>query len=74
MTKLLKKGRLIEWTDDCERCFREIKKWLISALVLTLPKVGEPFIVYTYVSGDDRVIAYISRQLRPHEKITLPMT
>ncbi|CAN6445407.1 unnamed protein product [Victoria cruziana] len=77
MTGLLKKGVALEWSDECEKSFLDIKKRLTSAPILILPKVGEPYVVYTDASRDGyggilmqdgRVIAYTSRQLRSHEK------
>ncbi|CAN6456208.1 unnamed protein product [Victoria cruziana] len=77
MTKLLKKGIEFLWTDKCEETFREVKGRLTSAPILTLPKVGETFVVFTDASREgyggvlmqeSKVIAYTSRQLRQHEK------
>ncbi|CAN6462834.1 unnamed protein product [Victoria cruziana] len=47
MTRLLKKGVALEWSDECEKSFLDIKKRLTSAPILVLPKVGEPYVVYT---------------------------
>ncbi|CAN6487285.1 unnamed protein product [Victoria cruziana] len=77
MTRLLKKSVALEWSDECERSFLDIKKRLTSAPILVLPKVGESYVVYTDASRDGyegvlmldgRVIAYTSRQLRSYEK------
>ncbi|CAN6454680.1 unnamed protein product [Victoria cruziana] len=77
ITSLLKKRVALEWSDECERSFLDIKKRLTSAPILILPKVGESYVVYTDASRDvyggvlmqdGRVIAYTSRQLRSHEK------
>ncbi|CAN6454199.1 unnamed protein product [Victoria cruziana] len=77
MTRLLKKGVVLNWSDDCEDSFLDIKRRLTTAPVLVLSKVGESYVVYTDASRDgygsvlmqnDRVIAYTSRQLRQHEK------
>jgi len=76
MTKLLKKDKKFEWTQDCEQNFSELKKRLTTAPVLTLPDVHHSFDVYCDASRqgigwvlmqDDKVVAYASRQLRPHE-------
>ncbi|KAL2226383.1 UNVERIFIED_CONTAM: Transposon Ty3-I Gag-Pol polyprotein, partial [Sesamum indicum] len=48
------------WNDKCAQSFEELKKRLTSAPILALPS-GDG----GYVHG--RVIAYASRQLRPHE-------
>jgi hypothetical protein len=39
MTELLKKDKKFEWIDSCEASFQELKKWLVSALVLCLPDI-----------------------------------
>ncbi|CAN6455602.1 unnamed protein product [Victoria cruziana] len=76
MTRLLKKGVVLDWSEDCEDNFLDIKKRLTTAPVLVLPKVRESYVVYTDASREgyggvlmqnDRVIAYTSRQLRQHE-------
>ena len=38
------------WTDDCEHAFENVKYALTHALVLTLPKLREPFEVSSDVS------------------------
>ncbi|CAN6483490.1 unnamed protein product [Victoria cruziana] len=76
MSRLLKKGVALDWLDECKRCLQDIKRRLTIALILVLSKVGEPYVVYTDALRDgyggvlmqnDRIIAYTSRQLRPHE-------
>ena len=77
MTQLLKKGRKFEWTPACEASFQELKKRLITAPVLATPDINKEFMIYCDASGtglggvlmqDGRVVAYLSRQLRPHEE------
>ncbi|CAN6465712.1 unnamed protein product [Victoria cruziana] len=77
MTRLLKNSVDLDWSEECERSFLDIKKRLTLAPILVLPKVGEPYVVYTDASRDgyggvlmqsDRVIVYTSRQLRTHER------
>ena len=55
----------------------ELKKRLTSAPILTLPNLGEPFVVYCDASKmglgcvlmqNGKVVAYESRKLRTHEK------
>jgi hypothetical protein len=68
MTGLLKK---------CEDAFHTLRQHLTTAPVLAQPDSGKPFDVYFDASGtglgcvlmqDNRVIAYASRALRPHEQ------
>ena len=76
LTHLTKKSTKFEWNDECERSFRELKNRLISAPILALPESGKEFEVYYDASRQGlgcvlmqggKVIAYASRQLRPHE-------
>ncbi|XP_071680501.1 uncharacterized protein [Lolium perenne] len=75
-TELLKKDKKFEWTDKCEASFQELKKRLVTAPVLTMPDITKDFDVYCDASKlglgsvlmqEGKVIAYLSRQLRPHE-------
>ena len=59
------------------KSFQELKEGLTSAMVLTLPKCGENYIVYCDASRvclgcvpmqGDREIACASRKLKVHEK------
>jgi len=74
---LTKKNAHFIWSDECEECFQELKQRLVSAPVLTLPKESKKFVIFSYVSlqglgcvlmQQDKVIAYVSRQLKDHEK------
>nr|AAM74397.1 Putative retroelement [Oryza sativa Japonica Group] len=76
MTQLLKKDEKFKWTAECDKSFEELKKKLVSAPVLILPDPMKDFQVYCDASRhglgcvlmqEDRVVAYASRQLRPHE-------
>ena len=76
MTSLTKKDLKFEWRDRHERAFQELKKRLTTAPVLTIPQSGEKFTIYSDASHqglgcvlmqDGKVIAYGSRQLKPHE-------
>jgi hypothetical protein len=77
MTELLKKGVKFVWDEKCENAFQTLKQYLTSALVLAQPDNSKPYEVYCDASGtglgcvlmqENRVIAYASRALRPHEK------
>jgi hypothetical protein len=77
MTELLKKGVKYEWSQKCEDAFHALRQHLITAPVLAQPDNTKPFEVYCDASGtglgcvlmqDNRVIAYASRALRPHEQ------
>lgn len=76
MTQLLKKEKKFEWTDACETSFQELKNRLVSAPVLVLPDIHKDFEIFCDASRqglgcvlmqEGKVVAYASRQLRPHE-------
>ena len=76
MTKLLRKNVRYRWTPECQQSFEILKEKLTTAPVLTLPIEGGRFVVYSDASKqglgcvlmqEGKVIAYASRQLRPHE-------
>jgi hypothetical protein len=76
LTQLLKKDKKFEWTEKCEQSFQELKKRLVTTPILTMPDITKSFDVYCDASKlglgsvlmqDNKVIAYLSRQLCPHE-------
>jgi hypothetical protein len=77
MTELLKKGVKFVWSEECDKAFHTLREHLTSAPVLTQPDMSKPFQVFCEASGtglgcvlmqENRVIAYVSWALRPHEK------
>jgi hypothetical protein len=77
LTALTRKNARFVWTDKCEQCFQELKRQLVTALVLALPTESGNFVVYSDASKkdlgcvlmqNDNVIAYASRQLKPYEQ------
>ncbi|GJS52517.1 putative nucleotidyltransferase, ribonuclease H [Tanacetum coccineum] len=78
LTSLTKKGEKFTWTESQEDAFQSLKHKLCEAPILSLPKGTEDFVVYSDVSligmgcvlmQREKVIAYASRQLKPHETI-----
>ncbi|XP_073022767.1 uncharacterized protein [Primulina eburnea] len=76
LTQLTQKGVRFHWSEACERSFQELKHRLTTAPVLSIPTENERFVVYTDASlhglgcvlmQDRHVVAYASRQLKPHE-------
>jgi len=53
MTQLTHKGVKFDWTRECGESFRELKKRLISASMLALPKGLKGFVVYSDASIKD---------------------
>jgi hypothetical protein len=77
LTALTRKNAHFIWTDVCEQCFQELKRRLVTALMLALPTESGNFIVYSNTSKkglgcvlmqNGNVIAYTSRQLKPYKK------
>ncbi|XP_028107660.1 polygalacturonase-like [Camellia sinensis] len=77
LTQLTQKGILFEWSEQWESAFQELKTRLTTTPVLALPSGNEGFEIYSDASHkglgcvlmqNRRVIAYASRQLKPHER------
>ncbi|KAJ9535608.1 hypothetical protein OSB04_un001254 [Centaurea solstitialis] len=76
LTKLTKKSEQYEWGTEQHTAFETLKQKLCEAPIFTLSEVVEDMTVYCYASHlglgcvlmqRGRVIAYASRQLKPHE-------
>ncbi|KAA3484319.1 Transposon Ty3-I Gag-Pol polyprotein [Gossypium australe] len=66
-----------EWTEKCQQSFEKLKAMLTEAPILVQPELGKEFLIYSDASlnglgcilmQEGKVIAYASRQLKPHEK------
>ncbi|GJU72787.1 putative reverse transcriptase domain-containing protein [Tanacetum coccineum] len=77
MTKLTQKNVKFDWSEKAEAAFQLLKQKLCSAPILALPEGSENFVVYCDASRKglgavlmqrEKVIAYVSRQLKIHEK------
>nr|GEZ98969.1 putative reverse transcriptase domain-containing protein [Tanacetum cinerariifolium] len=77
LTKLTQKNKSYEWGEEEEEAFQLLKDKLCSAPILALPEGSEDFVVYCDASlkgygavlmQREKVIAYASQQLRPHEE------
>jgi hypothetical protein len=77
MIKLLEKNKNIEWTEECQASFHELKKHLTSAPVLLLLDFTKKFDIYYDASRQGlgcvlmqggQVVSYAFRQLRKHEE------
>jgi hypothetical protein len=77
ITELLKKEAKFVWGQKCEDAFHTLRQHLTTSPVLAQPDSSKPFDVYCDAFGtglgcvlmqDNRVIAYASRALRPHEQ------
>jgi len=74
---LLKNQTKFVWSSECEQAFQTLKRLLTTAPVLAQSDIEKPFDAYCDASGigigyvlmqEGRVIAYASRQLKPHEE------
>ena len=77
MTQLLKKEKKFVWSEQCQESFEQLKEKLTSSPILVLPDIWKDFVIYCDASRqglggvlmqDGKVVAYASRQLRPHEE------
>jgi hypothetical protein len=77
ITDLLKKEEKFVWNAERDEALETLKKLLTTSPVLAQPDITKSFDVYCDASGtgfgcvlmkEGRVIAYSSRQLRPHEE------
>jgi hypothetical protein len=72
MTLLLEKGREFKWDEKCQDSFDQLKKRLMSPLVLVMPDLQKGFDIYCDACGQGlgcvlmqgHVIPYASHQLR----------
>jgi hypothetical protein len=51
MTEMLEKDKKFKWTPACEASFQELKKRIMTALVLVMPDMEKPFSIYCDASG-----------------------
>ncbi|KAK8923672.1 hypothetical protein KSP39_PZI019345 [Platanthera zijinensis] len=77
LTSLTHKDQKFVWTQECSQAFETLKERLMMAPILSLPKGTEGFQIFSDASGcglgcvlvqHGSVIAFGSRQLKPHER------
>ena len=77
LARLLRKGVKFEWDDKCQSSFERLKEILVEAPVLIQPTSSRDYTMYSDASRrglgcvlmqDGKVVAYASRQLKPHEQ------
>ncbi|CAA0817348.1 Uncharacterized mitochondrial protein AtMg00860, partial [Striga hermonthica] len=77
LTNLTKKVVRFDWSPQCEESFQELKRRLATAPVLSIPDPTLEFTIYSDASKmglgcvfmqQGKVVAYASRQLKPHEQ------
>ena len=66
-----------EWSEKCQASFEKLKAFLTEAPVLTQPTYGKEYVIFSDASLNElrcvlmqegKVVAYASRQLKPHKK------
>ena len=77
LTRLLWKGVEFEWDDKCQSSFERLKEILVEAPMLIQPTSDRDYTMYSDASRiglgcvliqDGKVVAYASKQLKPHEQ------
>ena len=77
MTRLLQNNVRFEWSEKCQVSFEKLKAFLTEAPVLTQSTFGKEYVIFSDASlnglrcvlmQESKVVAYASRQLKPHEK------
>ena len=77
MTRLLQKNVKYAWSEKCQKSFDKLKAFLTEAPVLTQPTCDREYVIFSDASlnglgcvlmQEGKVVAYASRQLKPHER------
>ncbi|XP_073061724.1 uncharacterized mitochondrial protein AtMg00860-like [Primulina eburnea] len=77
LTKLTQKNSKFIWSESYEKSFQTLKEKLASTPMLILPTENKDFTIYSDASKkglgcvlmqEGRIIAYVSKQLKPHEQ------
>ena len=77
MMRLLQKNVRFEWNEKCQASFEKFKAFLTEGLVLTQQTYDKEYVIFSDASlnglgcvlmQEDKVVAYASRQLKPHKK------
>ena len=77
LIRILRKGVKIEWDNKCQSSFKRLKEILVEAPALIQLNSSTDYTMYSDASRiglgcvlmqDGKVVAYASRQLKPHEQ------
>lgn len=63
--KALKRTKKIVWSNKCDQALIELKEYLSSPLLISIPKPHEQF--YMYLASSDRVVSSVL--IRKHDNI-----
>ena len=76
MMRLLQKNVRFEWSEKCQASFEKLEAFLTETPVLTQQIYGKEYVIFSDASlnglgcvlmQEGKVVAYASRQLKPHE-------
>ncbi|XP_038715980.1 uncharacterized protein LOC120009442 [Tripterygium wilfordii] len=65
----LKKAKEFQWTEECQKAFEDLKKYLGRPPLLTCPKEGE--VLYLYLATTDHAVSAVL--LREEDKMQKPV-
>ena len=74
---MLQKNEKFEWSGKCQASFEKFKIFLTEAPIFTQPTYGKEYVIFSdallnrlgcVLMQEGKVVAYASRQLKPHEK------
>ena len=77
MMRLLQKNVKFEWGEECQRSFDKLKAFLTEVPALIQLICGKEYVIFSDASlnglgcvlmQEGKVVAYASKQLKPHEK------
>ena len=54
---LLKNNKTFEWTDECEKAFKELKEYLVTSPILTRLEPRE--VLHSYLAALERIVSFI---------------
>ena len=70
--KALKKGKGVEWNEDCEKAFQALKGYLGQAPLLSKPVAGETLYIYLSVSKAATSSVLVRQEMGTRNQYTTP--
>ncbi|KAI3444854.1 hypothetical protein Pfo_001519 [Paulownia fortunei] len=67
--KVLREGKNFEWIDECQHAFDDLKKYLVSPLLLTKLEVGETLFLYLAVATEAISVVLVREVGRAYQPI-----
>jgi hypothetical protein len=78
ITSLQRKGVKLQWTEECEKRFQQLKQLLTSVSIMKIVDPDEEFVVFKYACKEGLggvliqngfVICFESRKLKEYERL-----